>query len=72
MEWERLLGETLKNHRGKLIGIILGLCFGLMAAIFGFFKAVFIALCIIIGYFLGKRVDEHKNFKSLLEKLFDD
>lgn len=72
MEWERLLGEILKNHRGKLLGIILGLCFGLVAAIFGLFKAIFITLCIIVGYFLGKRADEHKNFKNLLEKLFDD
>lgn len=72
MEWERLLGEILKNHRGKLLGIFLGLCFGLVAAIFGFLKALFIALCIIIGYFMGKRVDEHKNFKNLLKKLFEE
>ncbi|WP_227765999.1 DUF2273 domain-containing protein [Zhaonella formicivorans] len=72
MEWERVLEEILKNHRGKLFGIVLGLCFGLLAALFGFWKAVFIAFCIVIGYIVGKRIDENKNFKSLLEKLFED
>lgn len=72
MDWEKFISELLKYHRGKLLGILLGLIFGLLTAFFGFWRAVFIAICIIIGYIIGKKLDEHKSFKSLLEKLFED
>lgn len=72
MDWDRLLAEIFKNHRGKLLGILLGLSFGLLTALLGFWKALFIAFCILIGYIVGKRIDENKNFKHLLEKLFEE
>ncbi|MDS1030090.1 DUF2273 domain-containing protein [Bacillota bacterium LX-D] len=72
MELEQLINVLFKHHRGKLIGILLGLFFGLLSAVLGFWKALFIAFCIFVGYYIGKRIDENKNFKSLLEKLFKE
>jgi len=72
MDWEKLMGELLKHHRGKMLGILLGLVFGLLTAFFGFWRAAFIVICIMIGYIIGKKLDEQKSFKSLLEKFFQD
>lgn len=72
MEWDKLVSELLKYHRGKILGVFLGLVFGLLTACFGFWRAFFIAVCIIIGYEIGKKLDEHKSFKNLLEKFFED
>ncbi|HHX50476.1 MAG TPA: DUF2273 domain-containing protein [Clostridia bacterium] len=51
---------------------MLGLVFGLFAAIFGFWKALFIAICIAVGYLVGKRADEKGNLRSLIERLFGE
>jgi uncharacterized membrane protein len=72
MEWEKLISELVKYHRGKMLGVLFGLVFGLLTACFGFWRAFFIAFCIILGYTIGKKIDEHKSFKSLLEKFFED
>lgn len=72
MDWETFFGTLVKYHKGKLFGVFLGLVFGMLTAMLGFWKAMFIAFCILVGYIIGKKIDEHKSFKSLLEKLFED
>jgi len=72
MEWDKLLSELLKYHRGKLVGILLGLLFGLLTAFLGFWRTLFIGICILIGYIIGKKIDEHKSLKKLLERFFED
>lgn len=62
--------ELLNRHRGKVVGIILGLFFGWLVIKYGIFKTFFIALCAGIGYFIGKRLDECVDFKDLLSNLF--
>jgi uncharacterized membrane protein len=48
----------LDNHRGKLLGLALGLLIGLLIISFGFWKSLLVVLCVVIGYFLGKHIDE--------------
>lgn len=68
----KFLEEILKNHRGKAFGVIIGLVFGWFAINYGLFKAVFVTLCIGVGYFLGKGVDENFDFRGALSRLFRD
>ncbi|NLB51535.1 MAG: DUF2273 domain-containing protein [Syntrophomonadaceae bacterium] len=69
---ERLLTQIFEEHRGKAIGVIIGLLAAILFLSFGFWRALFIILCIIIGYFIGKRIDEDQNFNQWIKKLFKD
>jgi len=66
LDW---LAYLYREHRGKLIGVSLGLLFGLLTVIFGIGKALFIGLCLVIGYFAGCRIDEGQNFKDLWQRI---
>ncbi|MFY9140936.1 MAG: DUF2273 domain-containing protein [Thermacetogeniaceae bacterium] len=48
----------LDNHRGKLLGVALGLVVGLLIISFGFWKSLLVIIFVVIGYYLGSRVDE--------------
>ena len=62
--------ELLTRHGGKVLFTVLGLVFGLVVLAKGFFAAVFLVACLVLGYVLGKRVDEGENLSWLWEKLF--
>jgi len=70
MDWSKIIGDILTFHRGKLIGVILGLVFGLLTIIFSFWSAFFLAICIFVGYFLGRRVDEAEDFRDLIKRFW--
>ncbi|WP_028309486.1 DUF2273 domain-containing protein [Desulfitibacter alkalitolerans] len=72
MDWSKIVVDVLTFHRGKLIGATIGLVFGLFTILFGFWKAFFLGICIFVGYFLGRRIDENKDFKALIKKLWSD
>lgn len=68
-EIKALLGDCWENHRGKLVGSVLGVVLGASIMVFGFFKTVFILFCGLIGLFVGKKVDEQEDFKEFIEKI---
>lgn len=72
MGYKSILQEILDHHRGKALGIILGLLFGWFAITYGFLKALFVALCITGGYLIGKRIDENNDIKQIFDRLFKD
>lgn len=49
--------KILKEHRGKLIGGIAGLIFAVLVLLLGFWKSLFIALCVGVGVYLGSLGD---------------
>lgn len=59
-----------RNYRQCINGAIIGLVLGLMFVILGIFKTLVIAACIFVGFFLGKKVNEDKDFfKKLLDRI---
>lgn len=70
LDFWRITQEILTYHRGKVLGITLGLIFGWFAISYGFFKAVFVTICIFLGFMIGKRVDESKDVKKVFERFF--
>ncbi|GAB6156897.1 hypothetical protein JCM39194_00970 [Desulfotomaculum varum] len=68
----KLIQDILENHRGKAVGILLGLVFGWFAINYGFFKALFVAFCVTLGYYVGKGVDERFDFRGVFDRLFRD
>lgn len=70
--WEKILVYIVQEHRGKAIGIILGLAAGIIFITFGFWRSIFIIFCIVLGYFIGKRLDENKSFDSWIKQMFKE
>ncbi|MHB1406977.1 MAG: DUF2273 domain-containing protein [Desulfitobacteriaceae bacterium] len=62
---------ALETHPGKLIGTGVGLLLGFLVVIIGFWQVVILSLFIIVGFFLGKRYDEHRDLPAWLERFFN-
>ena len=58
--------DTFESHRTRKIGFVAGLCAGAIILAVGFFNALFIGLCGLIGLFAGSRFDSKDD---LVEKL---
>lgn len=56
-------------HRGKMAGLIVGLLFGLLVMTLGFWRSLFISLCMAVGYFIGKRIDEKGSLNDLFSRI---
>lgn len=68
--FEDLFRDLAQNHRGKIIGGLLGLVFALLFLRFGFWATIFIAVLVAVGYFIGKRLDDtQEDIWDLLDKL---
>ncbi|WP_258359214.1 DUF2273 domain-containing protein [Moorella sulfitireducens] len=59
-----------REHRGKFIGVTLGVIFGLLTAIWGFGKALFIGFCVAVGYIIGRRLDQGRGWEDLWRRFF--
>jgi uncharacterized membrane protein len=58
-----------REHRGKLIGVILGLLFGIVTATWGFGKALFIAVCAVAGFLIGRLLDRGQSWQEIWKKI---
>lgn len=65
------VADQARKHRGKTIGILLGLLVALLWISLGFWKMLFIAVCILIGYFVGKRFDNGGSLGDLWRRMFE-
>ncbi len=64
----RRLYKFYRNFHYPINGALLGLVFGLLLAFAGLFKTIIICICAFIGYYLGRKLMQDKDF---LRKLFD-
>lgn len=61
--------SLLKQHKGRTVGIILGLIFGILVLTINFWRALFLAICIYLGYWFGSMHDKKDKFLSFLDKI---
>ncbi|HOJ09105.1 MAG TPA: DUF2273 domain-containing protein [Clostridiales bacterium] len=70
MDWRSLI-EYYYAHQGAINGAAIGLVAAITILIFGFIKVFFIALCVGIGYYIGKSISDDRHFlKNLKDKIF--
>ena len=67
---ERIILYVLTEHRGKALGIILGLIASILFISYGFWRTIFIIFCIFLGYVIGKKLDENANLETWIKNLF--
>ncbi|MBP2642269.1 MAG: hypothetical protein H6Q67_156 [Firmicutes bacterium] len=58
-----------QQHSGKILGVLTGLILGVLIICFGFFRTLFVLVCVIAGYVVGKRIDEKEDIMDILDKL---
>lgn len=59
----------LITYKGRIIGSLVGLIAGLLWAFLGFWRAVAFLICIFLGFFLGKKIDERGSIRNILERI---
>jgi len=57
------------EHRGEIIGGISGLTISIIIITLGFFKAIFVILCTLLGYYIGKNADNIEGILNILDKI---
>lgn len=67
---EKIMLYVITEHRGKTIGILLGLVASILFISYGFWRTIFIAFCIVVGYLIGKKLDENTDLEVWIKNLF--
>jgi len=67
--FSEILQNLWENYRGRLVGSSFGLIIGAMFLILGFFRTIFLLICITAGYLLGKRIDNKEDLMDVLDRL---
>lgn len=70
MNLEKFL-EIYSSNKGRISGVILGFLFGILVISIGFFKTLFLSLCISLGYIIGKKVDNNEDLIYFIEKILN-
>lgn len=58
------------THRGGVNGGLIGLAAAILILLINPLRTLFIAICVGIGYYIGKRLSDDKEFiKNLLDRI---
>lgn len=66
------LRQFVAEHWGKIVGGLAGLLVGLAIIVFGFWRSLFIFLCVAAGIYIGRLFDRNEGLQSLLQKFWPD
>lgn len=70
--FEKIVLYLVTEHRGKVIGVCLGLLASILFISYGFWRTLFIIACILVGYYIGKKIDENANLELWFKNLFKE
>lgn len=65
------LMDFLINHQGKIIGVFIGFLAGIFLLTIGFFKTLILFLCIGVGYYFGKKIDNKENIADFIDRILN-
>lgn len=69
MEIEKIR-NFYNSHHGGINGALTGLVLSVLVLTIGFLKTLFIALSVGIGYYIGKKLTEDKDYiRNLLDRI---
>lgn len=61
--------SVLAAYKGRILGLFFGALIGLVAAKYGFWAGALLALCLLLGYFVGKRFDSKDSLRDIIERI---
>jgi uncharacterized membrane protein len=53
----------------RLLGIVIGVLFGILYLIFGLFKTIVFALIVCIGYLIGRFWDDREDWRDVIDRV---
>jgi uncharacterized membrane protein len=68
----KVFRQFVAEHWGKIVGGLAGLIVGLVFIIFGFWRSLFIFLCVGLGVYLGMILDRNESLRGLLQRIWPD
>ncbi len=68
---EQIIAGIIKN-RGKVVGLLAGLAFGIMVIKVGFWQTLFVTICLGLGYVIGKRIDDNESLQEVIERIIKE
>jgi len=66
------IAELWRQHKWAIILALLGLVFALFVISYGFFRALFIYICVALGVFFGMQLDRKVDVKTKVEGFFNN
>lgn len=60
----------IAGYKGRIFGSLVGFIAGLLWVFLGFWRALAFILCIMIGYYLGKKIDQRVSLRDFINKVF--
>ena len=70
MEADKVLQEIWKKYKWTILLALAGLVFAISVITYGFFKALFIFVCIAVGVYVGLTLDRRAQNKRKVEDPF--
>ncbi len=67
--WQEILRKIIETSRWRVVCSAAGLLVGVLFILLGFFRAVFLLICIGLGFYIGNKMDEGENLVDLLDNL---
>ncbi|WP_019122825.1 DUF2273 domain-containing protein [Brevibacillus massiliensis] len=64
-----MLWNLLLEHKGKVLGVLAGLLFGIIFLIVGFWKTVVFILFVAAGFFIGRKLDDKEDLREILDRI---
>lgn len=69
---KEVLLSIYKNNRGKVICTLAGLLIAVFMLLIGFFRTLFIVLLMLLGYYIGKKIDNKESIVEVIERILPD
>ncbi|EGD48573.1 Protein of unknown function DUF2273 [Ruminiclostridium papyrosolvens DSM 2782] len=67
---KQVLTEFYNQHKGEILGAAIGFSIAVIVLILGLLKALFIVLCVVFGFYVGKKLYQDKDYiKNLLDRI---
>ena len=73
MDWNKTtLAQLWQEHKWAIHLTVLAFIFAICVISYGFFKALFIFLCVGVGLFAGVHLDRRKQRKEKMEDFYEN
>ncbi len=70
MSLTRYISDFVNENPGKSVGAVSGLILGVLILAFGFWRTVVILLFIILGFIIGKMIDDGDSGIEAIKNIF--
>ncbi len=67
---KQILLQFYKSYKGEILGAGIGFVLAVTVLLLGILKAIFIVICVLFGYYIGKKLSHDKDYvKNLLDRI---